>query len=78
MDEPPEAKVADDGPADLDDLLLGVVLEEVIEHRLIDVVVVDEQALGVTEGGLLGLGEVLVSPAADLRYGCLVEAFPFR
>ena len=60
MDEPPEAHVADDGPAEFDDLLFAVVLEQVIEEVLVDVGVVDEEAFGVGEGGLLGIGEVRV------------------
>ena len=77
MDQPPEAEVAHDRPADLHDLLLGVVLEELVEQRLVDVVVVDEEALRVVEGCLLGLAEILVAPGRDLLDRLLLESFTF-
>ncbi|MBI5948131.1 MAG: hypothetical protein HY875_08330 [Chloroflexi bacterium] len=78
MDEAPEAHVADDGPAQFHDLLLGVVLEEVVEEFLVDVVVVDEEAFGVAEGGLFGAGEGrLVAPCPDAGDGVLLEGLSF-
>ena len=74
MDEPPKAHVADDRPADLHDLLLRVGLQKLVEQRLVDVLVVDVEPLGVVESCLLGGREVGVAPAANLRDGALVEA----
>lgn len=73
MDQPAEAHVAHHGPGDLHDLLLGVMLEQVVEELLVDVVVVDEEALGIAEGGLLGVGEVVVAPGANAGDGILFE-----
>ncbi len=77
VDQPPEAEVAHNRPADLHDLLLRVVLEELVEQRLVDVVVVDEEALGVVERSLLGLPEILVAPGRDLVDGFLFQGFTF-
>ncbi|MFN0145315.1 MAG: hypothetical protein ACKVT1_02300 [Dehalococcoidia bacterium] len=48
-------------------------LEQVVEELLVDVVVVDEEALGIAEGGLLGVGEVVVAPGANAGDGILFE-----
>ena len=77
MDEAPEAQVAHDRPADLDDLLLGVVLPELVEQLAVDVGVVDEEPLGVVERGLLRLVEVLVAPRRNLVDGVLLEGLSF-
>lgn len=78
MDEPAEAHVADHRPAELDHLFLGVEGEELVEEGLVDVLVVDVEALGEVERGLLLLAEVLVAPRCDLRDGRFFErvAFP--
>jgi len=66
VDQPPESQVADDRPAQLHDLLLRVVLEEVVEQFLVDVAVVDEEALRVAQRGLLsGRERSLVAPRPD-------------
>jgi len=77
VDQPPEAEIADHGPPELDDLLFAVELQQLIEERLVDVVVVDEEALGVMQGRLLGVAEVGVGPVADLRDGFLFEGLSF-
>ena len=77
MDQPPVAQVAHGGPADLEDLLLREVLHQLIEQLTVDVGVVDEEALGVVEGGLLGLAEVVVAPRRNLIDGCLLEGVTF-
>lgn len=69
MDEPAEAHVADNRPAKFDDLLLGVVEQQVIEEFLADVAVVDEQPFRVGEGGFLRIAEVLVAPRPNLCDG---------
>ena len=73
MDQPPEPEVTHHRPAEFDDLLLRVVLEQIIEEVLVDVAVVDEEAFGVAEGGLLRIREVLVGPGADAGDGFLFE-----
>ena len=73
MDQPPEPEVTHHRPAEFDDLLLRVVLEQIIEEVLVDVAVVDEEAFGVGEGGLLGVREVLAGPGADAGDGVLFE-----
>ncbi|MXY87760.1 MAG: hypothetical protein F4Y92_02735 [Dehalococcoidia bacterium] len=77
MDEAPVAHVADDRPPDLEDLLLGVVLRQLLEQLAVDVGVVYEEPLGVVERGLLGLAEVLVAPRRDLADGALLEGVTF-
>ena len=77
VDEAAVAHVADDGPAEFEDLFLGVVLEEFVEEVLVDVGVVDEEAFGVMEGGLFSVGEVLVAPGADAADGFLFEGVSF-
>ena len=77
MDETPVAHVAHDRPPDLEDLLLGVVLYELIEQLAVDVGVVDEQPLGVVERRLLRLAEVLVAPRRNLVDGALLEGVTF-
>jgi hypothetical protein len=77
VDQAAVAHVADDGPAEFEDLLFGVVLEEFVEEVLVDVGVVDEQPLRVVKGGFLGRGEVLVAPGADAGDGFLFEGVPF-
>ena len=77
MDQAAEAEVTHHRPANLHDLLLGVVLEELVEELLVDVVVVDEEALGVVERGLLGVAEVLVAPGCDLVDCFLFEGLTF-
>lgn len=77
MDQPPVPQVADRRPRDLEDLLLGVVLPELLEQLPVDVRVVDEQPLGVVEGGLFRLREVLVAPRRNLRDGRLLEGLSF-
>lgn len=67
VDQPAEAHVAHDRPAELNDLFFRVVAEEVVEQLVIDVVVVDKEPFRVRERRLLGLGEVLVAPRPDLR-----------
>jgi hypothetical protein len=73
VNEPAEAEVAHNRPAQLDDLLFGVVLQEVVEQFLVDIAVVDEEPFGVGERGLLGFREVLVTPRADAGDGVLFE-----
>lgn len=77
MDQASEAHVAHDGPAQFDDLFLCIEFEELVEQLLVDVGVVDEQTLGVVEGGLLGGGEVLVAPGADFGDRALFERVSF-
>ena len=77
MDEAAKAEVAHDRPADLEDLGLAVVLEELVEERLVDVVVVDVEALGIMERGLFGVAEVGVAPGPNLRDGLLFEGRSF-
>ena len=77
MDEPPETKVAHDGPAELDDLLFTVVLAQLVEEVAVDVLVVDDQAFGVVQGRLFSGCEVLVAPGRDLSDGLLVEGLRF-
>ena len=77
MDEAPVAHVAHDRPPDLEDLLLGEVLPELVEQLAVDVGVVDEQPLGVVERRLLGFAEVLVAPRRNLVDGALLEGVTF-
>jgi hypothetical protein len=77
VDEAPEAEVADDGPAQFDYLLLGVVLEQLVEEFVVDVLVVQHQALRVVQCRFLGRAEVLVAPGPNLRDGLLVQGFRF-
>jgi hypothetical protein len=46
---------------------------EVVEHLLVDVVVVDEQALRVAQGGLLVGAEVAGRPVTNLGDGLFVK-----
>lgn len=62
MDEAAKAEVAHNRPAQFDHLFLRVVLQQFIEERLVDVLVVDDEPLGVVERGLLALREVLLAP----------------
>ena len=78
MDQPPEAEIAHHRPADFEDLLLRVVQQQFIEQVLVDVGVVDEEALGVVQRGLLGVAEVAFAPIADLRDSRLFEPVPCR
>lgn len=41
---------------------------------MVDVIVVDEDAFGVVEGGLFGVGEVLFTPSADPGDGLFFES----
>ena len=77
VDEPAKPKVTHHRPAELYDLLLVIVLQQFIEQRLVDVVVVDEQAFGVVQGGLLRRAQVGSVPAANLRDGLLFEGLSF-
>lgn len=77
MDQPAEAHVAHDGPAELDHLLFAVGRQQFVEKRLVDVLVVDVEPLSEVEGGLLGVAEVLVAPGRDLRDGRFFERVPF-
>ncbi|MCY4392351.1 MAG: hypothetical protein OXE43_09895 [Chloroflexi bacterium] len=77
MDQPPVTQVAHDRPADLEDLLLGEVLPELIEQLAVDVGVVDEQPLRIVERRLLRLAEVLVAPRRNLADGGLLEGVTF-
>ncbi len=77
VDEPAEAEVAHHRPTELHDLFLSVELEQLIEKRLIDVVVVDEEAFGVMQRGLLSGAEVLRVPRANLRDRFLFEGLSF-
>ncbi|MYD27554.1 MAG: hypothetical protein F4X03_01355 [Dehalococcoidia bacterium] len=77
VDQAPVAHVAHDRPADLEDLLLGVVLRQLVEQLAVDVGVVDEQPLGVVERRLLSLAEVLVTPRRNLADGALLEGVTF-
>jgi hypothetical protein len=77
VDEAAVAHVADDGPAEFEDLPFGVVLEEFVEEVLVDVGVVNEEAFGVVEGSFFGGGEVLFAPGADAADGFLFEGVSF-
>lgn len=77
MNQAPVAHVAHDRPANLEDLLLGVVLRQLVEQLAVDVGVVDEQPLGVVERGFLGFAEVLVAPRRNLADGALLEGVTF-
>ena len=52
-------------------------LQQLVEQLTVDVGVVDKEALGVVEGGLLSLAEILVAPRRDLVDGGLLEGFTF-
>ena len=77
MDQASVTQVAHDRPADLEDLLLGEVLAELIEQLAVDVGVVDEQPLRIVERRLLRLAEILVAPRRNLADGGLLEGVTF-
>ena len=77
MDQASVAQVAHDRPADLEDLLLGEVLPELIEQLAVDVGVVDEEPLRIVERCLFRLAEVLVAPRRNLADGGLLEGVTF-
>ncbi len=77
MDQASVTQVAHDCPPDLEDLLLGEVLPELIEQLAVDVGVVDEKPLRIVERRLLRLAEVLVAPRRNLADGGLLEGVAF-
>ncbi len=77
VDQPAVSHVACDGPSQLHDLFLGVVEEEFVEQVLVDVGVVNEDALGVMESGLFGVRKALVAPGADPGDSFLFEGVSF-
>ena len=58
-------------------MCLCVVLKQFVEEVLVDVLVVDEESLGVVERGLLRGSEVGVAPARDLANRFLIEGLCF-
>jgi hypothetical protein len=77
VNQSPVTHVAHDRPPDLEYLLLGEVLAQLVEQFAVDVRVIDEEPLGVVERRLLRLAEVLVAPRRDLPDGALLEGFTF-
>ena len=62
-----------DRPTEFHDLLGREVRAEVVEHLLVDVVVVDEQALRVAQGGFLVSAKVAGRPITNLSDGGFVK-----
>lgn len=77
MDEAAKAEVADDSPAEFDDLAFGEVFAKLVEEFLVDVVVVDEEAFRVVKGGHLGGRKAGIAPGADPGDGFLFEGISF-
>ena len=77
MDELPVSHVAYDGPAQLQKLLLCVMLEEFVEELLFDVGVISVKPLGVMESRFFGRGKVGIAPGPDLRDGLLFKGVSF-
>ena len=66
MDQTAVAHEGDDGPAEFNDRLGCEVGSELVEHFLVDVVVVDEETLRVAKSGLFVGAEVSLGPVANL------------
>ena len=77
MDQAAECHVADHRPTEFDNLLLGVELPEFVEECLVDVLVVDVQALCEVQRSLLPVCELMVAPRANATNGVLVEGLSF-
>lgn len=75
MNEPAEAHIAHDCPSEFDDLLFCVEPQEVIEHLLVDVVVIDEEPLRIPERRFLSIAKVLVAPRSNLRDRLFFQGF---
>ncbi len=75
VDQAAKGHIRSDGPAEFDDLLGGEVLLHVVEHLAVDVLMVDEEAFGVAEGGLFAGREVRVGPLCDLADGLFLKTF---
>ena len=73
VDQATEAHERDDRPTQFHDLLGREVRAEIVEHLLVDVVVVDEEALRVAKGGFFVGAEVASRPVTNLGDGSFVE-----
>lgn len=75
MNEATKPEVAHDRPAQLDYLLLREVLPQLVVEGIVDVLVVDEEALGEVERRLFLGRKVSVAPAPDPGNGFLFQGF---
>lgn len=73
MNQFPVGHIGHDGPAQFQDLLRAKVLVEVVEQGLVDVLVVEDQPLGVGQRRFLARAEVRVAPAVDPAGGGFVQ-----
>ena len=74
-DQPAVGHARDDRPPEFHDLLRRELLVQVVEQLLIDVLMVDEEALGEAQCRLCPRAEVGVAPVSDLAGRRLIEQF---